>query len=113
MWEKSRCSILFHLLVPGGMWLMLICRPLSSENFCSSAFHSRVRYPLLPPASATAYSFLAFGYARLPIVFHQPRMLATANAAVSWSTPTLTRASLRLTSYTPYGIALRDLSAAK
>ena len=22
IWEKSRCSILFHLLVPGGRWVV-------------------------------------------------------------------------------------------
>ena len=27
MWENSRCSILFHLLVPGGKWQTVIARP--------------------------------------------------------------------------------------
>jgi len=28
--ENSRCSILFHLLVPGGKWQTMICRPVPS-----------------------------------------------------------------------------------
>ena len=27
MWENSRCSILFHLLVPGGRWQTVIVEP--------------------------------------------------------------------------------------
>ena len=30
--EKSRCSILFHLLVPGGKWHTVRWRPVSSAN---------------------------------------------------------------------------------
>ncbi len=48
-WEKRRCSILFHLLVPGGRWLTTMSRPSSLASFCSSRFHSRTREPLLPP----------------------------------------------------------------
>src|SRR5262245_3459071 len=70
MKEKRRCSILFHLLVPGGRWVTTMSRPSSLASFCSSRFHSRTREPLLPPPSAV--------------------MLFTAKAAVSWSTPTLT-----------------------
>src|SRR5437762_14188337 len=50
--EKSRCSILFHLLVPGGRWLTAMSTPSSLASFCSSRFHSRTREPLLPPPSA-------------------------------------------------------------
>src|SRR5206468_12805604 len=50
MKEMSRCSFLFHLLVPGGRWLTTISRPSSLASFCSSRFHSRTREPLLPPA---------------------------------------------------------------
>ena len=27
MWENRRCSILFHVLVPGGRWQTVIVRP--------------------------------------------------------------------------------------
>ena len=49
MWENSRCSILFHLEVPGGMWQTVMARPVSSARRASSVFHSRSRYPLEPP----------------------------------------------------------------
>src|SRR6266852_5700853 len=56
MYEKSRCSIVFHLLVPGGKWLVVIVRPVRLASCCSSHFHSRSRVPLLPPASAVMSS---------------------------------------------------------
>ena len=31
MWLKSRCSILFHLLVPGGRWQTVMARPQKDE----------------------------------------------------------------------------------
>src|SRR3979411_1000028 len=46
MKEKRRCSILFHLLVPGGRWLTTMSRPSSLASFCSSRFHSRNPGPL-------------------------------------------------------------------
>src|SRR5260370_4474031 len=52
MKEKSRCSILFHLLVPGGKWHTVIGNLSSSASFCSSTFHRRTRYPFDPPPSA-------------------------------------------------------------
>src|SRR3972149_832451 len=61
MWQNNRCSILFHLLVPGGKWLTTSVRPVLSASFCSAAFHSRARLPLLPPPSAVTYSCRAFG----------------------------------------------------
>src|SRR5205807_10383595 len=61
MKENNRCSILFHLLVPGGKWLTAMCRPVSSASFCSSTFHNRRREPLLPPESAVISSRLALG----------------------------------------------------
>ena len=50
--EMSRCSILLHLLVPGGRWLTTISRSSSLANFCSSRFHShsRTREPLRNPS---------------------------------------------------------------
>src|SRR5208337_3670799 len=42
MWLNSRCSILFHLLVPGGRWQTVIHRPVSSTKDCSSYFQSRI-----------------------------------------------------------------------
>jgi hypothetical protein len=41
IWQNSRCSILFHLLVPGGKWQTVIVRPVWAANAASSAFHSR------------------------------------------------------------------------
>src|ERR1035438_9446699 len=95
MREKRRCSILFHLLVPGGKWQTAMLSALASANFCSSSFHNRTREPLLPPPSAVISRLVAFGYACCPIDRHQRRMLSTANSAVSWSTPTLTQPVLR------------------
>src|SRR5467141_390174 len=88
MKEKRRCSILFHLLVPGGRWLTTMSRPNSLASFCNSRFHSRTREPLLPPPSAVISNRVASGYRARPTVLHHWRMLLTANAAVSWSTPT-------------------------
>src|ERR1035437_1981322 len=85
--EKSRCSIWFHLLVPGGKWQTVSPSPVSSASFWSSNFHSRTRYPLLPPPSAVTGSLVALRYTAAPIIVHQRRMLSTAKAAVSWSMP--------------------------
>ena len=52
MKENRRCSILFHLLVPGGKWHTEISSPVSLANFCNSNFHNLTRAPLLPPLSA-------------------------------------------------------------
>src|SRR3954465_5173620 len=56
MWARSRCSILFHLLVPGGRCATVTARPVSSAKRCSSRFHSRTRAPLLPPQSAVMWN---------------------------------------------------------
>jgi hypothetical protein len=56
-----RCSILFHLLVPGGKWHTTIFSPVVSARRCSVTFHSRVREPLLPPPSAVMSNSLASG----------------------------------------------------
>jgi hypothetical protein len=101
MWENSRCSILFHLDVPGGRWQTVICRPVSAANAASSVFHSRVRYPLDPPPSAVISSRRAPGQAAWPALSHQVAIVATAKAAVSWSVPTLTQPELPAMSYTP------------
>src|SRR5437660_4728606 len=88
--EKRRCSILFHLLVPGGKWQTVMGRFSSLANFWSSTFHRRTRYPLLPPPSALIMRRLALGWRLLPIVRHHRRIALTAKLAVSWSVPTLT-----------------------
>ena len=41
IWQNKRCSILFHLLVPGGKWQTLTCKPVSSANRCNATFHKR------------------------------------------------------------------------
>ena len=43
--ENKRCSILFHLLVPGGRWQTWIVNPVSQASLCSSHFHKRTRAP--------------------------------------------------------------------
>jgi hypothetical protein len=45
----------------------LIAKPLRSAKRCSSAFHSRARALLLPPASAVMRSSRAPGYAWRPM----------------------------------------------
>ena len=32
MWQNSRCSILFHLQVPGGKWHTVIVSPVSAAS---------------------------------------------------------------------------------
>jgi len=43
IWENSRCSIRFHLEVPGGKWHTVTARPVSAASLPSSTFHSRLR----------------------------------------------------------------------
>ena len=59
--EKSRCSTLFHLLVPGGKWYAAIPSCVSFAHRCSSSFHTPRRQPLLPPAFAVMKIWVAFG----------------------------------------------------
>ena len=61
MKANRRCSILFHLLVPGGRWVTIIFRSASLAKRCSSRFHSLICGPLLPPQSAVMVRHLAFG----------------------------------------------------
>ena len=58
---NRRCSILFHLLVPGGKWQTMIFRPVSLASFYSSVFHRRVRLPFEPPQSAVIIRLVALG----------------------------------------------------
>ena len=64
--KYRRCSILFHLFLPGGKWLTVMDRPVSSASRCNSSFHSRTRDPLLPPPSGSNQPSLL---PRLPRVF--------------------------------------------
>ena len=61
MKANSRCSIRFHLLVPGGKWATVTDSPVSSAKPCHSRFHSRTRTPLLPPQSAVISNRVAVG----------------------------------------------------
>src|SRR5438128_7935376 len=61
IWENSRCSILFHLLVPGGRWQTVTNRPVSAAKRASSIFQARTREPLDPPPSAQTSSLSALG----------------------------------------------------
>src|SRR2546425_2143268 len=45
MYENSRCSIVFHLLVPGGKWQVVMVRPVRLASCCSSMRLS-ARHPL-------------------------------------------------------------------
>src|SRR5438093_12443100 len=104
--ENSRCSILFHLLVPGGKWHTATPNAVWSANFCSSSFHSRSLHPLLPPPSAVIRIVFASGYRRRPSQPHQPRIEATPQAPVAWSVPTFTHPTLLPIPDNPYGNAL-------
>src|SRR6266446_625947 len=77
----------------------------SFERRCNSFFHSLFRTPFEPPPSDVMRSSRAPSYNVFPTVFHHLRMDSTANAAVSWSTPTFTKPLFLTTSYTPYGAA--------
>ena len=65
MKANSRCSILFHLLVPGGRWVTVIFRPVSLAKRCSSRFQSFTLAPLLPPQSAVIVRQRGVGITRL------------------------------------------------
>ena len=67
IWQKSRCSILFHLLVAGGKWQTLISKPISWLSRARHHFQRWQRELLLPPPSAVISSFVAFGYCGAPI----------------------------------------------
>ena len=41
MWQNSRCSILFHLLVPGGKWQTVTSSPVSAARTASWSFQRR------------------------------------------------------------------------
>jgi hypothetical protein len=43
MCENSRCSILFHLEVPGGKWQTVTTSPVSAASAASSLFQTRWR----------------------------------------------------------------------
>jgi hypothetical protein len=83
MKEKSRCSILFHLLVPGGEWQTVMGRPIPSERFWSSTFQKGKWYPLLPTQSAVIVKDVAWGKDTDPTLCHYLRMVWTAMAEVS------------------------------
>jgi hypothetical protein len=42
-WENSRCSILFHLEVPGGKWQTVTSSPACSARAARPAFQARER----------------------------------------------------------------------
>src|SRR4029453_1489660 len=52
MYANSRCSILFHLLVPGGRWHTVIGIWSASDKAWRRTFHSRLRLLLVPPSWA-------------------------------------------------------------
>jgi hypothetical protein len=60
MWENMRCSILFHLLVPGGRWRTWMGISSLVASSCRATFHRRQRLPLLPPPSAVIINSRAF-----------------------------------------------------
>ena len=92
------CSILFHLLVPGGKWETYTFILKSFANFCSSTFHSLLCTPLLPPPSAFINNAGTAPYLCDPITSHHLLMLSTAKAAVSWLIPTFTKPSFAVMS---------------
>jgi len=82
MKENMRCSILFHLLVPGGKCDMCRSRPVRFANRCSPAFHSATGWHCCPRIGHDQ-QFRRAGVGLAPMFFHQARMLSTANSAVS------------------------------
>src|SRR2546430_16397894 len=79
--ENRRCSILFHLLVPGGRWQTVMGIRNSFASLCSSIFHRRRRWPLLPPPSAEIISRLAFGNGVFSLPQHPQRNAWAAETA--------------------------------
>src|SRR5207253_11005993 len=64
--ENRRCSILFHLLVPGGRWQTVMGIRNSFASLCSSIFHRRRRWLLLPPPSAVKNTTVKIITASIP-----------------------------------------------
>src|SRR6266404_6695573 len=79
IYAHRRCSILFHVLVPGGKWHTVTFSPASFANCWSSRFHNLVRLPWLPPPSAMMSNASALGYTTRPMWYHHRLILATAN----------------------------------
>src|SRR5260370_29885523 len=77
--ENRRCSILFHLLVPGGRWQTVMGIRNSFASLCSSIFHRRRRWPLLPPPSAGDIKPAGFGEG--PLSHAQPPAVNPGAAA--------------------------------
>src|ERR1700751_2995696 len=101
IYEKSRCSIGFHLLVAGGRGFTVTASPVSFENCCNSFFHNRFRVPFEPPPSEVTSNSFFFGYRGCPTFVHHRLMDSTAKAAVSGSIPRCTNPAFLTTSYTP------------
>src|SRR5664280_3100098 len=99
MCENSRCSILFHLDVPGSRWQTVMVNPVRVANAASSVLNNLVREPLEPPPPALTSRPVAVGYRSAPTLVHQRSMVATANCAVSWSVPTDTHPASAAMSY--------------
>src|SRR5215813_9162318 len=72
MKENMRCSIWFHLLVPGGKCETWICKPVTLARPCRPTFHSRERLALLPPASAMISNCFASGKSYGPCTATKP-----------------------------------------
>jgi hypothetical protein len=78
--ENRRCSIVFHLLVPGGKWPTVMGMPSSSARFCTAEFlddeimHPHVLWrslgaPLHPPflkSSTSSFSLVSIEIAGSP-----------------------------------------------
>jgi hypothetical protein len=60
-WQNSRCSILFHLLVPGGKWQAVTCSPACAAKTASWSFHRWLTQLFEPPASQVTSSRVARG----------------------------------------------------
>ena len=67
--ENRRCSILFHLLVPGGKWQTVTGSLSSSASFWSSTFHSRTTITVAAAAVGCDHQAVGFGMAFLT---HRP-----------------------------------------
>ena len=90
MKANRRCSIRFHLLVPGGSGQTAIFRPVSLASRAVRA-STLQRGAVAAAAVGGDRSGGCVGITRLAEFVHQRRMLSTAKAPVSALTPTLTQ----------------------
>ena len=111
MWQNSRCSILFHLLVPGGKWQTRDLQPgLPRQQRPARASRAGQRYGVGAAGVAGDQQPPRARVTRpRPRARHRRRSALTANAAVSWLVPTDDEAAVRGDVVDPVGGDLPQL----